>query len=128
MEKTFLRRDRNHHSPISQKNRLTKLKIPIPEGQSLPLERRNSEIGALKKSEQSARYIGARSRCGFSDHAHGSPSLHVARGHSPPEHLAKTALHLHCSPLIVRRIPSCWDKAGRSCHRPWIPGSIGQIG
>ena len=53
---------------------------------------------------------------------------HVARGHSPPEHLAETALHLHCSPLIVRRIPSCWDKAGRSCHRPRIPGSIGQIG
>src|SRR6478736_1274392 len=62
MEKPFLRRDRDHHSAIGQKDRLTKLEIPIPERQSLALERRNSEIGTLEKIKQGPRHKRTRSR------------------------------------------------------------------
>src|SRR6202043_2348702 len=38
MQKPFLRRDRDDHSAVAQKNWLAKLKIPVPQGQSLTLE------------------------------------------------------------------------------------------
>src|SRR5262245_55922546 len=62
MQKPFLRRDRDHHSAVGQKDGLPKLQIPVPDCQSLPLECRNSEIGALDKIQQDPRYRRTRSR------------------------------------------------------------------
>ena len=52
VQKSFLRRDRDDHSAVAQKNWLAKLKIPVPQGQSLTLECGKGEIGTPEKIEQ----------------------------------------------------------------------------
>src|SRR3974390_1940411 len=52
VQKSFLGRDRDDHSAIGQKDRLAKLKVPIPERQSLTLERSQGEIGTFQEIEQ----------------------------------------------------------------------------
>jgi hypothetical protein len=54
VHKAFLRRDRNHHCAVAQKDGLAQLKIPIPQRQSLPLERRQGELGSSEEIEQSS--------------------------------------------------------------------------
>src|SRR6266446_4075621 len=49
MQKSFLRRDRNDHSAVAQKDGLTKLKIPVAQRQALAFERGQGEIGPCEE-------------------------------------------------------------------------------
>src|SRR5262249_49106847 len=40
----------------------------------------------------------------------------------------ESVLQLSRSPLVVRAVPACWNKAGGSRDRPRIPSPVGQIG
>ena len=55
VQKSFLRRDRNDHSAVAQKNGLAKLKIPVAERQPLALERGQGEIGPFEEIEHGLR-------------------------------------------------------------------------
>src|SRR5260370_39114981 len=73
MQEAFLRRDRNHHAAIHQQDRLTKLKVPIPERKPLALERRNRKIRPLEKVEHRFWVPGIRTRGRLADHANRGP-------------------------------------------------------
>jgi hypothetical protein len=49
MQKSFLRRDRNDHSAVAQKDGLTKLKIPVAQRQPLAFERGQGEIESCEE-------------------------------------------------------------------------------
>src|SRR4051794_5764628 len=69
MQKTFLRRNRDHHASVDQQNGLPKLQVPVPQRQSLAFERGDGKVRPLEKVQHGFRVAGIGARCCLADHA-----------------------------------------------------------
>src|SRR5262245_54714681 len=63
MQKTFLRRNRNHHASVNQQDGLAKLQVPVAQRQPLALEGRHGKIRPLEKVKHGFWLAGVGARC-----------------------------------------------------------------